>query len=112
MLVRRDVGEKQPLPLTGVLAGVEHLLASVQDDLLARAIGEREARTTDASTLDGAAEAAKTGVCRVPWSIVRGEGEKRLAESAVTVRCLQRPDGEVPASDDEEDLVAFVAKAY
>lgn len=111
-LVRRDIGEKQPLPVSGVLAGVEHLLATVQDDLLARATRERDARTTDASTLDDAAEAAKTGVCRVPWAVVRGEGEKRLAESAVTVRCLQRSDGAVPASDDEEDLVAFVAKAY
>ena len=51
-------------------------------------------------------------MCRVPWSLVRGEGEVRLAERAVTVRCLQRPDGSLPASDDEDDLVAYVARAY
>ena len=28
------------------------------------------------------------------------------------MRCLQRPDGSVPASDDEPDLVAYCARAY
>jgi prolyl-tRNA synthetase len=44
--------------------------------------------------------------------VVGVEGEAKLAESAVTVRCLQRPDGSVPAADDEPDLVAFCARAY
>jgi len=28
------------------------------------------------------------------------------------VRCLQRRDGTIPASDDEGDLVCLVAKSY
>ncbi|HMG41823.1 MAG TPA: proline--tRNA ligase [Acidimicrobiales bacterium] len=111
-LVRRDVGKKDPVPVAGVRAAVEVLLASVQDDLLARARSERDAITSDAAGLDEAAEAAQSGVCRVPWSVVQGEGEVRLAERAVTVRCLQRPDGSLPADDDEDDLVAYVARAY
>lgn len=111
-LVRRDVGEKQAVPVAGVQAGVDHLLAAVQDDLLARATTEREARTVDAATLDEAAEAAQEGIVRVPWVLVRGEGEQRLAERAVTVRCLQTPDGAVPDSEESDDLVAFVARAY
>jgi len=43
---------------------------------------------------------------------VRGEGETRLASDGVSVRCLQRPDGSLPSSEDEDDLVAFVARAY
>jgi prolyl-tRNA synthetase len=43
---------------------------------------------------------------------VRGEGEARLARDAVTVRCLQRADGTVPAADDEPDLVAYVGRSY
>jgi prolyl-tRNA synthetase len=35
-----------------------------------------------------------------------------LAESAVTVRCLQRPDGSLALSDDEPDLVAVVGRDY
>ena len=111
-LVRRDRSEKQAVPVDGVQAAVDHLLATVQADMYSRALADRDGRTATASTLDEAAEAAQTGPCRLPWEIVRGEGEQRLAESGVTVRCLQRPAGEVPDSEDEEDLVAFVARAY
>ena len=111
-LVRRDLGEKQPVPVAGVQAGVDHLLAAVQDGMLSRATAERDASTVDAATLDEAAEAAQSGIVRVPWTLVRGEGEQRLAERAVTVRCLQTPDGAVPDTDERDDLVAFVARAY
>ena len=42
----------------------------------------------------------------------REAGEDRLASEAVTVRCLQRPDGSVPEADDEPDLVAWVGRSY
>jgi prolyl-tRNA synthetase len=111
-LVRRDTGEKQAVPVEAVRDGVERLLAQIQDDLLARATADREARTVDVTTLDEAGEAAQEGYGRLPWDVVRGEGEARLAERAVTVRCLQRADGTLPQSEDETDLVAIVARAY
>ena len=40
------------------------------------------------------------------------EGEARLAEKSVSVRCLQRADGSVPVSRDEPDLVAVVGRSY
>jgi prolyl-tRNA synthetase len=39
-------------------------------------------------------------------------GEATLADHAVTVRCLQLPDGSVPSSEDAPDVVAVVARAY
>jgi prolyl-tRNA synthetase len=111
-LVRRDRGEKQQVPLAGVAGEVDRLLSVVQKELLARAAEERDARTVDVDDLAAAAEAAQTGVARLPWALVRDEGEARLAEQGVTVRCLQRPDGGCPESDDEADLIAFVARAY
>jgi prolyl-tRNA synthetase len=111
-LVRRDTGEKQAVPVEAVRDGVERLLVQIQDDLLARAIADREARTVDVTTLDEAAEAAQEGYGRLPWDVIRGEGEARLAERAVTVRCLQRADGTLPQTEDETDLVAIVARAY
>jgi prolyl-tRNA synthetase len=111
-LVRRDRAEKQTVPLAGVRTAVEALLEVVQDELLAQATAARDERTVDASDLDEAAEAAQTGICRLPWEVVQGPGEKQLAERAVTVRCLQRADGSLPDSEDEEGLVAFVARAY
>jgi prolyl-tRNA synthetase len=64
------------------------------------------------TTIEEALEAATSGWARLPWEVVRGEGEARLARDAVTVRCLQRSDGAVPDSDDEPDLVAFVGRSY
>ena len=41
------------------------------------------------------------------------DGEDRLAEHALTVRCLQRPDGSLAEpGDDEDDLVAVVGPSY
>ena len=57
-------------------------------------------------------EASADGFVRLDWGLVGEDGEDRLAEHAVTVRCLQRADGGVPVRDDEPDLVAYVARAY
>ncbi|MFO7279690.1 MAG: proline--tRNA ligase [Thermoanaerobacterales bacterium] len=111
-VVRRDTGEKSQVPLDRAVARVRELLDRIQVDLLAAATARRDAATTDVTTVDEAAEAAQTGFARLPWDVVRGEGEARLAERGVTVRCLMGPDGSLPPSEDEPDLVAVVARAY
>jgi prolyl-tRNA synthetase len=41
------------------------------------------------------------------------DGEDRLAQHALSIRCLQRPDGSLAESGDaEDDLVAVVARSY
>jgi prolyl-tRNA synthetase len=37
---------------------------------------------------------------------------ERLARDAVTVRCLQTPDGGLPEDPDQTGLVAVVARSY
>jgi prolyl-tRNA synthetase len=111
-LVRRDSGAKEQVPLSGLRAEIERLVRDMQADMLAAALSRRDVAITDASTLEDAAEASKTGFARLPWSLLRGDGEARLAAGGVTVRCLQRSDGSLPASDDEDDLVAYVGRAY
>jgi prolyl-tRNA synthetase len=111
-LVRRDAGEKASLSLDGAATAVATLLEVVQADLLAAATARRDANIGEAATLDEVVEVAQSGFARVPWSVVGPEGEAELAASAVTVRCLQRPDGSVPLADHEPDLVAFCARAY
>ena len=57
--------------------------------------------------------AAATGWARVPWSAVgRGRARRGPTAEGVTVRCLIRADGSVPDSEDETDLVAYLARAY
>jgi prolyl-tRNA synthetase len=111
-LVRRDTGTKEQVPLAAFSGRVEKLVADVQQDMLADARSRRDANIADASDIREAAEASRSGFARLPWRLVRGEGEPRLATDGVTVRCLQRPDGSLPRSEDEDDLVAFVARAY
>lgn len=111
-LVDRLAGIKSAVPLEGVDEAVSDLLEAQQSALLRSATERREARTQDVSGLAEAVEAATTGWARVPWSRLGEEGEAELAERGVTVRCLLRPDGSVPESQDEQGLVAVVARAY
>ena len=111
-IVRRDTGAKEPVAFAEATAAVSTLVARIQSELLAAATQRRDARIAAVGSLDDAVEAARTGWATLPWDLVRGEGETRLATDAVTVRCLQRPDGGVPDADDEPDLVAFVARSY
>jgi prolyl-tRNA synthetase len=110
-LVRRDTGDKTAVPLEGVGDAVVSALDAAQDALLAEATATRDARTRAVRTLDEAAEAAREGWAVLPWDAVGDEGELRLAESGVSVRCLQTDDGGLPDVDDG-GLQAFVARAY
>ena len=47
----------------------------MQTDLLARAIAFRDERTLDVTSVADALEAAKDGFARLPWDLVKGEGE-------------------------------------
>jgi prolyl-tRNA synthetase len=111
-LVRRDTADKASTPLAGAAAAASDALAAVQAGLLAEATRLRDERTTEATTIDDAREAAQTGFARIPWDALGTEGEAELAKASVTVRCLQRADGGLPLSEDELDLVAWVARAY
>jgi prolyl-tRNA synthetase len=111
-LVRRDSGDKRQVPLGGLVTEVAAALEAAQAALLAEATGHLARHTVSVSSIDEAVEAAATGFATIPWAAVGPEGEARLGESAVTVRCLQRPDGSLAMSDDEPDLVAVVGRAY
>ena len=60
----------------------------------------------------GSGRGVRTGWARIDWSKLGPEGEARLAEHGVTVRCLQTADGGIPESDDEPGAVAILGRAY
>jgi prolyl-tRNA synthetase len=95
---------------------VEHRVADLLDDIQAAMLTEatefRDASTTDVTTIEEALEAGREGVGRIEWARLGSEGERRLLKDGVSVRCIQRPDGSVPAAEDEPDLQAIVARAY
>jgi prolyl-tRNA synthetase len=111
-LLRRDSGEKSQVPLEGVEHRIADLLDDIQAAMLAEATEFRDASTTDVATVEEALEAGKEGVARIEWAKLGNDGERQLLNDGISVRCIQRPDGSVPASEDEPDLQAIVARAY
>jgi len=111
-VVRRDTGDKQQVPLGEAATRVAALVDRVQADMLAAAVERSDAAIADVASIDEAAQAAHVGFARLPWPLVRGEGEAQLAGKGITVRCLMGPDGALPASEDDDDIVAVVARAY
>jgi len=111
-LVTRVDGQKRPMPLDEAVEATTRALGETQETLLAQARTRREERTADVSTVDEAIAAATDGWARLPWSKVGVEGENKANAQGVTVRCLTRADGSVPDSEDEPDLVAYLARAY
>ncbi|MBB1257255.1 proline--tRNA ligase [Streptomyces alkaliterrae] len=116
ILARRVPGGKEPVRIEDLLvepALLHRILDEDQAELLRQSRELRESRTEDVRTAAEAAEVATAGGwARVPWSELGTEGEARLAERSVSVRCLVAEDGSVPASDDEPGSVAVVARAY
>jgi len=112
-IVNRISGaEKASVALDGLSGEVARLLATEQDAMLEAARAERDARIVEVTSVDDAAATAADGWAKISWSKLGLDGEATLARAGVTVRCLQRADGAVPDSDDEPDLVAFVARSY
>jgi prolyl-tRNA synthetase len=110
--VVRASGERGARSLDGIATHIPQLLEQEQHAMLDVARAWRDERVAEVSTLEQAQAAAETQWAKVPWDVVGTEGEAELATSGVTVRCLTRADGSVPASEDERDLVAYVARAY
>ncbi len=105
--------EKQNVPLAAVAGTVRGVLAVAGAELLVEATEAREARTADASSLEEAIEAGSVGFARVRLGALGPDGEDRLAQHALSIRCLQRPDGSLAEpGDPEDDLMAVVARSY
>ncbi|UYQ64662.1 proline--tRNA ligase [Streptomyces peucetius] len=113
VLARRIPGGKEPVSIESLVALLPKTLEDDQALLLEQSRVRRESRTSDVATIEEAAEAAAAGGwARIPWATLGEEGEARLAEQAVSVRCLVAEDGSVPDADDAPGTVAVVARAY
>ncbi|OQR59767.1 proline--tRNA ligase [Streptomyces maremycinicus] len=113
MLARRIPGGKEPVAIDALESLLPAVLEEDQALLLRQSRERRESRTTDVSTIEEAAEVAVAGGwAHVPWATLGEEGEARLAEQSLTVRCLIAEDGSVPDDGDAPGNVAVVARAY
>jgi prolyl-tRNA synthetase len=112
-VVTRHLREKQNVAVGALAGAAGAILATAGSELLAEATAARDARTVDAASLEDAVEAGSVGFARVRMAALGADGEDRLAQHALSIRCLQRPDGSLAESGDaEDDLVAVVARSY
>ena len=112
VLVRRDTLEKTPIPLQELPQKITATLQAQQNDMLAAARKQLEARTRETATIEEAAEAAQEGFARIPWNAIGPDGEQILAAQGVTVRCLLNEDNTAPATIDDPNLIAVAGRAY
>lgn len=113
MLARRIPGGKEAVQISALADLLPKVLEEDQAQLLRESRERREARTCDVTTIEEAAEAAVAGGwARIPWADLGPEGEAKLAEQAVSVRCLIAADGSVPEADDAPGTLAIVARSY
>ncbi len=115
VLVRRDSGTKTTVALGELETAVRAALDETQAALLAEALGRREAGTVEVGTVAEAEEASRTGFAVLPLRALGADGETRLNQAGASVRLLTRPDGSLPAPDEDgpdSDLLAVVARAY
>ncbi len=118
VLCRRDSGTKVPVGLDRAVAEVRKALDEAQGSLLEEARRRLGAGTVECSSVEECQEATLSGFARIRGSVLATradgmDGEARLNAMGVTVRLLQRPDGSLPAADqDLNELVAVVARAY
>lgn len=99
LTVRRDTGEKKPVPRGGVAAETRAALGSIQEGLFAKARKYRDERTLDVDRFEDlkAIVEDKGGFLRSPWCGGRPCEEKVKDETKATVRSL--PIDPVPPPD-------------
>jgi prolyl-tRNA synthetase len=112
VVARRDDGTKSPVPVGELPSRVPELLEAVQLAMLAEATERRDAGTTVVDSVEAAAEAAATGFAVLPWRLLDDAAIDLLGRSAITVRCLQTPDGDLPGGTPADELVAVCARSY
>jgi len=113
-LVTRHSRTKRPVALAAAVAEARTILASVTQELHDESLALREQRTAEVTSVADAVAAGASGFARLPWREVGEAGEDELARHALSVRCLQLPEGSLAenADADPEDLVAIVGRSY
>jgi prolyl-tRNA synthetase len=112
VVARRARAEKETAALREIAQAAPRMLEDDQQELLAQATAFRDRLTRPAETIDEARELAGDGFARLPWRACGTEGEDRLAQAGVSVRCLIREDGEPVDDPDADGVDAVVARAY
>jgi prolyl-tRNA synthetase len=111
-IARRDLPGKTPVPLDQLSAAAPAMLEAIQAELYEQARQRLADKTADVETVPDAIAAASTGFAKIPYASLGESGEDQLAANAITVRCLQTPQGDLPTAGITEELFAILARSY
>ncbi len=111
-IARRDTHTKDRVSLSEAERYCHSALPAIQTEMLEASARWRDEQIEDVTTVNDALDVGQTGIARVPWDAVGDDGESMLNTHGVSVRCLATREGNVPLSDDEPDLLAYVCRAY
>jgi len=115
VLARRDAGTKTTIRLEDVPRSVQEALDAAQSALYDEALDRQRRATVEVANLDAAIEAARAGFAVLRSAALGPDGEARLNEAGVSIRCLQGLDGGLPSPEHEHlssPLLAVVGRAY
>lgn len=117
VVARRDTGEKQEVPLSGIADALPALLDEVQAGLLAQAETHVREHTHEVADYDAFRERIEDGgFLRVYWDGDTADEERIQQETSATVRCLplDTPDaaGRCFFTGRETSRIALFARAY
>jgi len=110
-LALRHEDGKRAVGLVELPDRIAGLLDEVHTGLWEQAAADREAGTVSAESADELSGDAGLAY-RIPWDALGAEGEAKLDEQRLSVRCLTTSEGGVPEPHEADDLVAWVARAY
>ncbi len=108
----RARGEKTTHALDGLVIAMPSILEAEQAELLGQATALRDRLTRSVGTIEEAVEHGRTGAARIPWAALGPDGERRLLDDGITVRCLMGGDNEPVGDPDARGVDAIVARAY
>ena len=90
VLVRRDTREKTFVPLDALQEAIPRLLKEIHDNLIARALENRERRTHQATTMAEltALASGENGYIKAMWCGDRACEDKLKEQAGITSRCI------------------------
>ncbi|MGI8649005.1 MAG: proline--tRNA ligase [Rubrobacter sp.] len=115
VLVRRDTGEKEFVPRSGLADRLRELMEIIQEDMLREASAFRHENTRNAETYDEFKEiiAEKRGFVVAPWDGTEETEQKIKEDTKATIRLLpfERQEGKDLVSG-KPGRTAIFARAY
>jgi prolyl-tRNA synthetase len=111
-VIRRDDSQSDLVLVAAAAAAAGVAVDAVQTALYEQAAAMQARRTVDVPDISSAIDAAQDGFARLPFSACDEGGERILNAAGISIRCITTPEGTVPDSLEDDDLVAIAARAY